>query len=183
MRTYIALLRGVNVSGKNKISMSDLRSLASKLDFSSPRTVLQSGNLVFECDETPTSEIESILELNSTNILGLTVDFHVRSLQELETAISANPFEAEAASDPSHLLLMLFKRPLQAEACENLRKAIKGREFFQTLGREAYFVFPDGIGESKLTNAVLDSKLTQRGTARNWNTMQKILLSANKCGD
>ena len=172
---YAAFLRGINVGGKNKVGMADLRKMAAGAGLDRPQTLLQSGNLIFEGDERSESKLETLLEERHIETFGFAVDYHVRSLDHLGRIVGQNPFAREAEDDPSHLVVAFFKSPLRAEACETLRTAIRGREVFHEAGREAYVVYPDGIGDSKLTNAMLDSKLGQRGTARNWNTVLKLL--------
>jgi uncharacterized protein (DUF1697 family) len=173
--TRIALLRGINVGGKNKIGMGDLRKMASEMGFSDPRTLLQSGNLVFGCEDSSDAELEAMLEEKTLASFGLHLDYHVRGVGELETVVKANPYPREAVEDPSHLVVAFFKETLSPSGCDSLRSAIRGREIFHAAGREVYFVYPDGIGESKLTNSLMDSKLGQRGTARNWNTVLKLM--------
>ena len=89
--------------------------------------------------------------------------------------MTANPFGDEAGDDPSHLLIMLLKTAPAAGAIETLRAAIKGPEGVELIGRNAYLVYPDGIGRSKLTIGIIEKKLGGRGTGRNWNTVVKLL--------
>jgi uncharacterized protein (DUF1697 family) len=87
-------------------------------------------------------------------------------------------FEAEAKSDPGHLVVMALKDAPAASAVKALQAAIKGREIVRAAGRHAYIVYPDGIGRSKLTNALIEKTLATRGTARNWNTVMKLAAMA-----
>ncbi len=178
MTQRIALLRGINVGGNNKIPMAELRAMVAELGFENPRTLLQSGNLVFGSDSRTDLELEALLEEATEATFGARVEYRVRSVEELAAIIQANPYPVEAEKDPSHLLVAFYKSPLDPDACTRLRQAIQGREQFVEVGREAYFVFPDGIGDSKLTNSVMDSKLGQKGTARNWNTILKLFQMA-----
>jgi uncharacterized protein (DUF1697 family) len=104
----------------------------------------------------------------------VTVDYIVRSAQELEKAIASNPFPAEAKKDPAHLLALFLKGVAQATNVRTLEAAIQGRERIQLKGRELYAVYPDGVGRSKLTNALIERKLGVRATGRNWNTVLKL---------
>jgi uncharacterized protein (DUF1697 family) len=175
--THIALLRAVNLAGKNSVSMADLRALAEKLGFQKVQSLLQSGNLVFASGPTG-KRLESTLEAETSKKLGLKTDFFVRSAAEWQALIAANPFPAEAKKDPSHLVLLCLKEVPAAGALADLRAAIKGREHVEVDGRQAYAVYPDGIGRSKLTMLLIEKKLGTRGTGRNWNTVLKLAAAA-----
>jgi uncharacterized protein (DUF1697 family) len=170
---HVALLRAVNLAAKNMVGMADLRAMAEGLGFGKVQTLLQSGNLVV--DSKPTgARLESVLEAEARKRLKLDTDFFVRTAREWQALIAANPFPAEAKADPSHLVLLCLKKAPGAAALEALRQAIKGRERVETDGRQAYCVYPDGIGRSKLTMALIERHLGTRGTGRNWNTVLKL---------
>jgi uncharacterized protein (DUF1697 family) len=163
---HIALLRAVNLAAKNMVAMADLRAMVEGLGFQKAQTLLQSGNLVF--DSKPSgARLEGLLEATAKKRLGLETDFFVRTAKEWQALIAANPFPAEARSDPSHLVL------------DALRQAIKGRERVEAEGRQAYAVYPDGIGRSKLTMALIERHLGTSGTGRNWNTVLKLAALAS----
>jgi uncharacterized protein (DUF1697 family) len=172
MGIHIALLRAVNVGGRS-LSMATLREMLLELGLEDVRTLLQSGNAVFESRKSPAA-LEVLLEKATADRLGLHTEFFVRTAREWEAAIAANPFSREAQDDPSHLLLMPFKTAPKSGAVQALTEAIKGRERVATQGRHGYLVYPDGVGRSKLTNAVIESRLRTSGTARNWNTVLKL---------
>ena len=171
----IALLRGVNVGGNKMVAMADLRALLTRLGFGEVQSVLQSGNLVFSVQSAARSceALESHLEKEVEKALGLKADFHVRTPGEWQAVIDGNPFRAEAASDPSHLLVSFFKAPLVAANVKALQAAITGPERLHADGRHLYMTFPEGIGNSK-ASLLADRKLAARGTARNWNTVMKL---------
>jgi len=172
---FVAFLRAINVGGRNLVSMSDLREIAAGLGLREPKTVLQSGNLVFESDEASPTDIETLLEAAIEIRTGLKIDFMVRSFDELRSVIAANPYPGAAEDGPSHLLVLFTKTDVDSGCIEPLRAAIKGRETAELGRRCVYLVYPDGIGTSKLTSAILDSKLKSKGTARNWNTLLKVV--------
>jgi uncharacterized protein (DUF1697 family) len=171
---YIALLRAVNLPGHNKVGMGDLRALLGSLGFSDPQSLLASGNLVFGGDGKTSAQLEALLEAETKKRLGLETDFFVRSAREWKAAVAANPFPAEAKADPGHLVLLCCKDTVAAKNVTVLEEAIKGRERVRAQGRQAYLVYPDGIGTSKLTMAIVERKLGTRGTGRNWNTVLKL---------
>ena len=175
MAKWIALLRGINVSGRNKVPMEDLRALAAGLGLEEPRTLLQSGNLVFRGPgQTAAAKLEQLLEAEFARRLNQKIDFLVRSADEWSEVVSGNPFRELAESDPSHLVVVFTKDAPDADAVKTLRAAVRGPEVIFVEGRQAYITYPAGIGDSKLTNVVIEKKLGTRGTARNWNTILKL---------
>lgn len=171
---YVALLRAVNLGSHNKIAMRDLVALATGLGFEEPRSLLQSGNLVFHSPRRDPAQLERTLEAAAAARLGLTTDFFVRSASEWSEIVAGNPFTAEATADPGHLVVMCLKDAPGRSAAAALKKAIVGRETVHIGGRHAYLTYPDGIGNSRLTTAAIEKAIGTRGTARNWNTVQKI---------
>jgi uncharacterized protein (DUF1697 family) len=172
MPRHVGLLRAVNVGGRS-VSMAGLKDLLVELQLENPRTLLQSGNLVFDSPKSPAS-VETFLEPAIAKRFGLVSEVFVRTSLEWDAAIAGNPFVREAREDPSHLLLLALKSAPKASQVEKLRAAIKGRERVGVEGRQAYLVYPDGIGRSKLTNSVIESNLGSRVTGRNWNTVLKL---------
>jgi uncharacterized protein (DUF1697 family) len=171
--TCIALLRGVNVGGRTMLPMATLRTFLEELGFDRPTTLLQSGNAVFRTSGPVTPALEARIEKAATRLPVATTIF-LRSSSEWRQLIDANPFEAEAASDPSHMVLICLKQPATPAAIDALRAAIRGPERVQLRGRELYAVYPDGMGRSKLTGAMIEKALGTRATARNWNTVLKL---------
>lgn len=171
---HVALLRAVNLAGYNKVGMADLKALVAGLGFADAQTLLQSGNIVFSGGRRTTAALEQMLERAAATQLGLETDFFVRTGKEWHAVIDANPFPREAKDDPSHLLAVILKDEVSAATVTELQKAIVGREVVRAKGRCAYVVYPDGIGRSKLTTAMIEKKLGTRGTARNWNTVLKL---------
>ncbi|MGZ7080520.1 MAG: DUF1697 domain-containing protein [Thermoanaerobaculia bacterium] len=172
--TYIALLRGINVGGNKKVAMADLRDLLVRLRFGEPQSLLQSGNLVFRSDARKADELEKLLEKELEKRFGLQSDVFVRNAGEWPSVMAANPFHEEAERDPGHLIVMFLRDAPDAKSQDALRAAIIGRETFAVTGRHAYFVYPDGMGTSRLTGAVIEKKFQTRVTARNWNTVVKL---------
>ena len=175
MATYVALLRAVNVAGHNSISMADLKAVAASAGLAEPRTLLQSGNLVFESSARSSAALERVLENALAKELALTTPVVVRSHAEWRAAIAANPHAAEARKEPGHLLLMPLKSQPPVVGLAALQAAIVGRETVKAVGSALYLVYPDGIGRSKLTSALIEKKMGVVGTARNWNTVLKVL--------
>jgi uncharacterized protein (DUF1697 family) len=179
MSIHVALLRGINVGGRNMVAMSKLRELFEVLGLTGAKPLLQSGNVVFDSDRLTGAALERLLEAETAKRLGVSADYVVRSAVEWERIVARNPFAKEAKNDPSHLLVMFLKTAPQAKNVDALRAAIKGPEIVRCDGEQLYVVYPAGIGRSKLTGSLIEQKLDTRGTGRNWNTVLKL---ANLCG-
>lgn len=156
------------------MAMADLRDLLTKLGFADARSLLQSGNLVFRSDRRNPAQLERLLEAEAEKRLGLQTDFFVRSAEEWKELVARNPFRKEAERDPGHLVVLFLKDAPPLEAVKALQAAIKGPEVVRAEGRQAYVVYPIGIGRSRLTHTLIEKKLGTRGTGRNWNTVLKL---------
>lgn len=175
----IALLRAVNLAGLNTMGMADLRELMTSLGLEEVTTLLHSGNAVFRSHETP-DRLEELLERAAEKEFGSRIEFFVRTAAEWKAMVAANPFPGEAKSDPGHLLAVVLKSAPTAAKVTALQQAIKGREVVRAKGRCAYIVYPDGVGRSKLTSALIEKRLGTRGTGRNWNTVLKLAALAER---
>src|SRR5690242_11031116 len=106
MTTYVALMRGINVGGRNMVAMSAVRSLLDGLGLRGGRTLLQSGNAVFQAKGRNAQELESTLEAESERGLGARIEFFVRTAAEWNDVIARNPFPREAEADPSRFVVV-----------------------------------------------------------------------------
>ena len=174
MATHIALLRAINVGGHRKIAMAELRDWLNELGFGEPRSLLQTGNLVFGGGRRTGAGLERFLEAEAAKRLELRTDFFARTAEEWESLMKGNPFPDAAKKDPSHLVVMFLKDAPSAKSVKELQAAIKGPEVVKAKGRQLYIVYPKGIGRSRLTNALIERKLGTRATGRNWNTVVKL---------
>ncbi len=172
--TYVVLLRGINVGGHKQVAMADLRGLLTDLGFAEPRSLLQSGNLVFRSRARGSPPLERLLEKEAGKRLGLQIDFFVRTAAEWEAIIAQNPFPAEARRDPAHLAVMFLRDAPDSDALRALKAAVPGPEKLRAGGRQLYVVYPNGFARTRLTHALIEKKLRTRGTARNWNTVLKL---------
>lgn len=174
LAVHIALLRAINVGGNRKVAMADLRSLVEELGFADVRTLLQSGNLVFRSGGPDGGDLEARLQTAARDRLGLETDFMVRGAAEWSRIVANNPFPDAAAQDPAHLAIVFLKTPTTKADIEALRRASPGPERIAGGGRELYIVYPDGMGRSLLTPAIMKRTIGIPGTARNWNTVLKL---------
>jgi uncharacterized protein (DUF1697 family) len=171
---HVALLRGINVGGRNMVAMSQLRDLLKALALNGAQSLLQSGNLVFDSAQKTGAPLERLLEVETSKRFDVTVDYLVRRADEWEKLVARNPFPDEAERDPSHLLVICLKTAPHAKDIKALQAAIKGPEIIRADGKQLYVVYPEGIGRSKLTTTLIENTLRTRGTGRNWNTVLKL---------
>jgi len=172
--THVALFRAVNVGGHGLLSMGDLRTFLAAAGLGDARTVLQSGNAVFDGGRRTSRSIEGMIEREARTRQSITTEVFVRSVSEWEAALEANPFVSAAASAPARLIMMVMRDRPAAAAVRTLQQAIVGPEQLQSIDHQLYVVYPEGQGTSKLTGAVIEKALNTRGTARNWNTVLRI---------
>ena len=173
MSPHIALLRGVNVGGR-KVLKDDLLGLAKDLGFADAKTLLASGNLVLWGEGASDVALEKRLEDGLEARMGVRTAFFVRTPAQLRAIIAGNPYPAQAASHPNHLLVQFLKAPLPEGDELILRAAITGRETFEALGRELYVDYPEDVGHSMLDRDWKKTKRSPNGTSRNWNTVLKL---------
>jgi uncharacterized protein (DUF1697 family) len=171
--SYVALLRGINVGGKNKVPMQELRELFERLDHADVATYIQSGNVVFTSPAKP-GPIASGIAAGIKEQFGLTVPVIVRTRAELAKVAAANPYLASGA-DPSKLHVTFLADKPKAAAIATLDPERSSPDEFAVLGREIFMLLPNGMGRTKLTIDYFDKRLGTTGTARNWNTVNKLL--------
>lgn len=171
MTPYVALLRGINVGGKNSLPMQDLRDILAALDCEDVNTYIQSGNAVFRCDDDRTllsSNIETAVEKK----FGFTPTVLLLTIDDYQSILSANPFP-EAVDDPKSLhISFLSEAPVDPDL-NSLRTLMSPTENFKLLEYAFYLHAPDGIGRSKLA-AKVDKCLGVPTTGRNWRTATKL---------
>jgi uncharacterized protein (DUF1697 family) len=174
MTTYIALVRGINISRHKQVAMGDLRAFVARLGFVDARSLLQSGNLVFEGRGRIPSRLERLLETEAEERLTLQTEFFVRTAAEWKAIVAHSLFPDEAERDPAHLAVMFPKDTPKVTAVKALQATTIGAEVVRVEGREAYITYPNGFARSLLTSALVEKKLGPRCTGRNWNTVLRI---------
>jgi uncharacterized protein (DUF1697 family) len=180
VRTHVALLRGINVGGRNKVAMTDLREITASRGHADVTTYIQSGNVLFTSPETDTVQLADALETAIADRLGLRPAVVVLSRDQLAGVIAANPYPPD--TDPRRLHAV-FRRAVMtpaevaAVAEAQQRAAGKGsRDDVTVIGATLYLNTPDGIGRSELAAQLArNDKKTPPGTARNWSTVTKLL--------
>jgi uncharacterized protein (DUF1697 family) len=173
VKRWAALLRGVNVGGNRKLPMADLKRVAEGLGYRQVATLLASGNLVFSA-EGSAAELEAALEA-ALAVQGLKTDVLVRDAADLDAIRAANPFSDAAVARPNHLVVVFHREPLPAEPLVRLAGIYDGPERLQPHGRELFIDYPNGIGDSDLNAAMAKARFPKLATARNWNTVTKLM--------
>ncbi|MGH2854925.1 MAG: DUF1697 domain-containing protein [Solirubrobacteraceae bacterium] len=175
----IALLRGVNVGGNNKVPMAHLRELMGELGYEDVRTHLQSGNAVFTAPGTPPERAAQDIEGQLTRSLGLNVRVLVRTARELARVVAANPLP-EAVSEPSRLLVTFLSAAPAPELLRELDPADFEPDCFGVGEREVYVWCPEGVRTITLSYAFWEKRFGVVATARNWNTVTRLLALAEE---
>jgi uncharacterized protein (DUF1697 family) len=171
--TYLALLRGINVGGKNVLPMKDLVQMFANAGCKDVRTYIQSGNVVFNAASTVVLGVPKTIAAGIEKRFGYRVPVMVRTLQQMTAILKANPFLA--AGIDAKLLHVYFLADQPSESCcGSLDPNRSAPDAFHVHGQEIYLHLPNGMGRSKLTNAYFDSKLSTVSTARNWATVLKL---------
>ena len=177
----VALLRGINVGGKNKLPMKELTALFVEAGCEEVRTYIQSGNVVFRAGSAVEEEISSIISASILERYGYQVPVITRTAGELQEIMEANPFlEAGAETDKLHVMF-LAELPDSASV-DTLDPERSPGDEFAVRGREVYLHCPNGVARSKLTNSYFDARLSTTSTSRNWRTARKLLALAAGAG-
>lgn len=180
MTVYVSMLRAVNVGGTSRIKMDALRAVYESIGLNDVRTLLASGNVVFRSGLESREQLVKRITQEIERRLELEVEVIVRTLGEIESIVERGPVLSPRA-DKAKLHVMFLAAVPEAAAQAALVKWHKQSELPEMLeprGPEIYLYYPNGVGRSKLSGAVLENKLNTSGTARNWNTLTKLLDTA-----
>jgi uncharacterized protein (DUF1697 family) len=174
MASYVALLRGINVGGKNKLLMKDLVALFERAGCTGVRNYIQSGNVVFGASPALAKGVAPQIEREIAKRFGLTVPVLLRTQRELEVVASKNPFLDSGARIESLYVMFLANEPGK-DRVATLDPERSPADRFVVRGREIYISYAHGAGKTKLTNAWFDAKLATTSTSRNWKTVLKLV--------
>jgi uncharacterized protein (DUF1697 family) len=181
MPTYIALFRGINVTGNNMLPMPALRTLLEDHGCANVQTYIQSGNAIFRSSLSDTARLEKRLGAAIAKSHGFEPRVLVLTRQEIEKAARANPFPEAVENPKSVHLFFLAEKPGKPDL-QGLEAVKAGRERFALKGRVFYLHTPDGFGTSKLAGRA-ERLLGVAATARNWRTVTTLVEMAKNCGD
>ena len=171
---HVALLRGINVAGNNRLPMKDLIEMFAREGCASVAAYIQSGNVIFNADPGLALEIPPRITARVKKRFGFDVPVVLRTADELKKVISNNPFVKAGAAEKELHVMFLANVP-EAARIRTLDPDRSPPDTYQVRGREIYLRLPNGAGRSKLSNQYFDSKLATVSTARNWRTVTTLL--------
>ncbi|MEX1133414.1 MAG: DUF1697 domain-containing protein [Acidimicrobiia bacterium] len=174
MSLAVALLRGANVGGHSRLEMAELRSALSNQGFDGVQTYLQSGNIVLDPGRRLLQELATALETAIADQFGLEVRVIVRGKDDLAAVAAAHPFRDDD-SDHSRLHVVFLETAPAACKVADLDPDRSPPDRFEVKGREIFVSYPNGQGRSRLGLDYFERQLGMAGTARNWNTVTKLL--------
>jgi len=175
MPVIISMLRGVNVGAHNRIKMDALRSLYASLKLEDPQTYVQSGNVIFRAKEKPTPQLARKIQAAIEKTFKIKPEIILRTADDFRAALAINPFAQRKDVEPGKLLITFLADAPSPEAQSKLDAFKSLPEELHLLGRELYIYFPNGAGKSKLPWAQVEKFLKVPGTARNLNSVMKML--------
>ncbi len=175
MNIYIAMLRGINVSGQKKIIMAELIAHLEELNFENIQTYIQSGNVIFEKDNTTAEELEIAIADKIMEKYGFEVPVLIKTPEELEYVLANNPFINKQNKDPKRIYVTFLSEDPPEENIPRLSEVDYNPEEFILDGTTIYFYSPDNYGNAKMNNNFFEKKLKVSATTRNWNTVNKLV--------
>lgn len=175
MKTHLALLRGINVSGHNMIKMDVLKTLLENMGYQNVRTYIQSGNVFIDSEEEHGASVGFAIKQEIFKQLGLDVPIVVISKEDLESCFKNNPFLKEKDCDTKKLYVAFISKELNSSAINDLKiSQFKPDEATVDLSR-IYIKYAVGAGKTRLDQKYIEKKLNVVATIRNWNTVTKLL--------
>ena len=172
MPRYISFIRGINVCGHKKVKMADLRALYLDLGFRDPRTLLQSGNVVFEADA---GGLSARIEAGILQRFGFEAQVLLWTPAAFRAALADHPFTAEQLERGSHAMIVFLSGAPDERAVAALVANNQGSEAITAKGQALYVFYTDGVARSKLDGKRIETSLGLVASARNWNTCQRLL--------
>jgi uncharacterized protein (DUF1697 family) len=192
MASHVALLRGINVGGRNKVPMADLREVVTSLGHTGVTTYIQSGNVLFSTADTDTAKLAAALESAVGERFGIWSSVVVLSRDELSEVLASNPYPDEPNPKLVHVVFLNTAPPADLLArvatAESAAAAKGGRDTVRAVGRALFVHTPDGFGKSELAQALFriisapaqQKKQDLTATARNWATATTLLSLSEK---
>jgi uncharacterized protein (DUF1697 family) len=171
---YAALLRGINVGGNRKVAMADLRELLAGLGYEAVTTYLQSGNAVFSTAGSSPATLAAAIEERVAERFGAPVRVIIRTGAQLASVVSASPLP-DGPQNPSRFFVAFLSAPPERRAVQEIEAQAFGPDRIWISGAEAYLWCPGGAADTPLTHSFIEKRLGVTATARNWNTVTKLV--------
>lgn len=181
MRKFIALLRGINVSGQKKIKMSDLKIIFEDLSFKKVETYIQSGNVLFFSDSINNKSLREKIENKIKDQFGYQVQVIIKTPGELNYALRNNPFLNDKKKNDERIYFTFLSEKPSAVNITKLKEVDYSPEEYSMDRDTVYLFFPNGYGKAKMNNNFFEKKLNVFATTRNYKTVKALFtLSENK---
>lgn len=175
MKTYIALLRGINVSGQKIIKMEILRKVLMELDLENISTYIQSGNLLFESKIADSRRLENMIATKIKAHFGFDIPTVVLTLEELRAVVKKNPYVKENLANPTQPYVAFLSGVPALSDIEILGRIDFQNDRFHVIGKTIYLHYANSAGKTKLSNGMIENKLKIKSTSRNWKTVLKLI--------
>ena len=172
---YVALLRGINVGGKNSLPMKELAALFTAAGCKDVKTYIQSGNVVFRASPAVVKTLAKKISAGIEAGFGMKIPVVILSAEEMQRAVKGNPYLKEANPNLIALHVLFLADEAAADAAKKLDAMRSYPDRFHVKGRSIYLHLPNGGARTKLTNAYFDKALATVTTQRNWATTLKLL--------
>ena len=182
MQTYIAILRGINVSGKNTIKMDKLNELFVRLNFQNVKTYIQSGNMVFQSKSTDYQAFEKQIQDKIREEFGFEVPVMVIQKSDWDFMATNNPFVNKRQEDITKLHVTFFSKMPEQALFEKIKDGNYAADEFIISDKSIYLFCPNGYGNTKLSNNFFENKLKITATTRNWKTVNELMTMAESIG-
>lgn len=180
MTIFIALLRGINVSGQKPVSMAELQKLFESLGFKGTKTLIQTGNVVFRSDKAKpdAAALADLLEKAIAGKFGFEVPVILRTREELRSVLDGNPWGKRKLPDNERVYISYLDKTPAKEGVHALAAVPSEEDEHIVRKKEVYLLIRGGYGKSKLSNTMVEKKLKVRATTRNLETSEKLIALA-----
>jgi uncharacterized protein (DUF1697 family) len=174
MNTFVAMLRGINVSGQKMIKMEALRVMCGALKFQNTQTYIQSGNIIFQSKESDTIKLEKKISKEIKEEFGFDVPVLVKEISELKKVLKNNPFVYKRNEDITKLHVTFLETVPDKKLFAKIEEMDFSDEYVLS-GKNIYLFCPNGYGNTKLNNNFFENKLKTKATSRNWKTVNELV--------
>lgn len=174
MITYISLLRGINVSGKRRITMEELSRIYQALNFTNVETYLQSGNVVFQSEEQDKDKLSLAIEAEIEKNFGFPIKVFVRCIGDFARIIAGNPFTSAKYLEPVKIHVTFLDKTPSGNVLADLKNPNEDGDEFFAVGKKVYIYCPNGYGRTKLNNNFFEGRFGMPATTRNWKTVKTL---------
>ena len=172
MKTYVSLLRAVNMGGHNRMRMDSLKKVYENTGLQSVKTYLQSGNVIFQTKETSEKTLENLIFANIAETFGFNIEVIVIKMGDLQEIIANNPF---AEKEEKYLFVTILSGKPDVIDIERIKNKCAENEDFKILGRSVYLYLPNGYAKTKLNNTLIEKILKIKATSRTLRTLYALV--------